>query len=346
MNRLWIGVALAGLGMAGCSKAPVPYEEVRPVRTMVVAASDGATPATYAGEVRARHEAPLGFRIAGQIVARRIDLGQHVAAGQVLLQIDPKDTALQTAASQSQFERARLDYERAKQLQAKGFVSQSNVDQAKAAFDAAQSEYRLAANQGGYTVLKAEHAGVVTALNAEVGQVVAAGQALVTIADDGEREAVVSVPESRVDELRKATNLKVSLWAVPGKQYQGRLREMAVDTDPASRTYAARVTLVDADDAVRLGMTASVLLPGATQNSGFSLPLTAIYDQDGHPKVWVVDTKANRVSARDVSLGEIRDDMVRVLTGLKTGEVVVTAGAHLLHANESVRLATSQLSRP
>lgn len=346
MKQWWLLVALAGLGVAGCSKASVPYEEVRPVRTVVVATSDGATPATYAGEVRARHEVPLGFRLAGQIIARDVDLGQHVAAGQVLLRLDPKDTALQTAASQSQFERARMDYERAKQLQAKGFVSQSNVDQAKTAFDAAQSEYRLAANQGGYTVLRAERAGVVTALSAEVGQVVAAGQPLITVAADGEREAVVSVPESRVDELRKASTLRVSLWAVPGKVYQGKLREMAMDTDPASRTYAARVTLVDADEAVRLGMTASVLLPGATEQTGFNLPLTAIYDQDGHPRVWVVDGKAERVTARAVTLGEVRDDTVRITAGLKAGDVVVTAGAHLLHPNEKVRLATSQLARP
>ncbi|MBV8466486.1 MAG: efflux RND transporter periplasmic adaptor subunit, partial [Burkholderiales bacterium] len=293
-----------------------------------------------------RREAPLGFRIGGQVTERYVELGQHVAAGQALFRLDGRDVALQTASAQSQLEKARLDYERSKQLKEKGFISQASVDQTKAAFDVTQAQYKLAANQDGYAVLKAEHAGVVTALNAEVGQVVGAGQPVATVAEDGEREVAVSVPESRVDELRRAGQLDVTIWANPGKHYQGKLRDLAVDTDPATRTYAARITIAEPDDAVRLGMTANVTLPTADGKQGYALPLTAIYDLDGQPKVWLVDGKSNRVSLHAVQIGAAHDESVLIDAGLKAGDIVVTAGAHLLHANELVRLAESQLTRP
>lgn len=339
---LLLAVATA---LAACGKTETRYEDVRPVRTVVVKPDGIATTASYSGEVRARREAQLGFRLAGQVVERYVELGQTVKAGQPLLRLDGRDVALQQASAKSQFDKARMDYERAQQLRGQGFVSQTNVDAAKVAFDAARSQYNLSSNQGGYTVLKAERAGVVTAINAEVGQVVAAGTPVVKIAEQGEREVVVSVPESRVEELRKAASLTVELWALPGKRYVGKLRELAPDTDPITRTYAARVSVVEADEAMRLGMTANVRLPGDESLSGFTLPLTAIYDRDGQPKVWVVDGKTSRVSARPVQLAGVRNDVVLVAGGLKAGETVVTAGAHLLHANQLVRLAESQLSR-
>ncbi|WP_374348308.1 efflux RND transporter periplasmic adaptor subunit [Chitinimonas sp.] len=329
---------ILAVALAACSKAPEQHEEIRSVRVQTVKAVDGALAANYSGEVRARRESPQGFRIAGQILERYVELGQQVKAGQPLLKIDPKDVALQEAAARSQFDKARMDLERAKTLQAKGFVSQSNVDQAKVAFDAMQAQYKLAGNQGSYTVLRAEHAGVVTALNAEVGQVVAAGAPVVKIAEDGEREVLVSVPESRIEELRHAKQLTVSLWAAPDKQYQGRLRELAPDTDPITRTYAARVTIVAPDQQVRLGMTAYVTLPGE-QGQAYSLPMSAIYDNSGKPQVWVVDGKTMQVALRPVSLAGARNGTVLIDKGLQAGEQVVTAGANLLHAGEKVRIA-------
>jgi RND family efflux transporter MFP subunit len=176
--------------------------------------------------------------------------------------------------------------------------------------------------------------------------VVAAGQPVATIAEDGEREVATSIPESRVDEIRHAATLDITLWAAPGKHYQGKLRDLAVDTDPATRTYAARVTIVAPDDAVRLGMTANVYLPGGADHQGLTLPLTAIYDTSGQPKVWVVDTKANRVHAVPVTLGGAQGESVLIASGLRGGETIVTAGAHVLHENQLVRLAESQLARP
>jgi len=340
-----VTAAMILAALAGCSRHESHYEEVRPVRTMSVQATTTNGVADYAGEIRARREAPLGFRIGGQITARYVELGQHVSAGQPLFRLDGRDVELQTAAARSQLDKARMDYERARQLKDKGFVSQSNVDQAKAAFDVADSQFKLSANQDGYALLKAEHAGVVTSLNAEAGQVVAAGQPVAVVAEDGDREVAISIPESRVNELRKAGNIGITLWAAPGKRYTGKLRELAVDTDPATRTYAARITIADADDEVRLGMTANVLLPSAGQQ-GIALPLTAIYDTNGRQRVWVVDKATNRVHAREVQLGEVHDNAAWIADGLKPGDVVVTAGAHLLHTNELVRLAESQLARP
>lgn len=337
-SKLFLPLALAA-ALAACGKAPEKYEEVRPVRIQTVAAVDGALTASYSGEVRARRESPQGFRIPGQIVARYVELGQHVKAGQVLLKIDPKDVALQEAAARSQFDKARMDFERAQTLHTKGFVSQSSVDQAKTAYDAMQAQYRLAGNQGAYTELRAEHDGVVTALAAEVGQVVAAGAPVVKVAEDGEREVLVSVPESRVEELRGAKQLSVTLWAAPDKRYTAKLRELAADTDPITRTYEARVTIVNPDDGVRLGMTANVLLPG-DQGTAFSLPMTAIYDNGGQTQVWVMDEKTQRVSLRPVTLAGARNGIVLVDKGLHAGEKVVTAGAHLLHANEKVSVAS------
>ncbi|HEY9101327.1 efflux RND transporter periplasmic adaptor subunit [Chitinimonas sp.] len=344
--KLALLAAVVATALAACSKEAPKHEDVRPVRTVVVQPASIATGASYSGEVKARRESQLGFRLAGQIIERYVEVGQAVKAGQALMKLDPRDVALQQASAKSQFDKARMDLERAKQLKAQGFVSQSNVDQAQVAFDAASSQYKLSSNQGGYTVLKAERAGLVTALNAEVGQVVAAGTPVVKVAEDGEREVVVSIPESRVEELRKAPTLKVSLWAAADKQFDAKLRELAPDTDPVTRTYAARITIIKPDDSVRLGMTANVLLPGVNAQQGYSLPLTAIYDQDGQPKVWVVNTQTQRVSARPVQLAGARNDVVLVAGGLKAGETVVTAGAHLLHANQAVRLAESQLSRP
>ncbi|MFC4159996.1 efflux RND transporter periplasmic adaptor subunit [Chitinimonas lacunae] len=325
--------------LAACSAKEQPYEEVRPVRTMVVKQGDGSPGATLSGEVRARREARLGFRLGGKVAERMVEVGDRVRPGQALLRLDAQDTSLQLSASRSQYQQTRQDYERAVQLKSQGFVSQAEVDRRRAALDAAEAQFKLAGNQGSYTVLKAERAGVVTAVEAEVGQVVGAGQVLVRVAEDGGREVVVSVPESRVEELRRADKLAVTLWAVPGKRYDARLREMAPDTDPQTRTYTARVSIDNPDEVLRLGMTATVQVPGRSDSRTIRLPLTAIYDRDGQTLVWLVDPKTQRVATRKVTLAGAQNDVVLVAEGLSGGETVVTAGVHLLHPNQQVRLA-------
>jgi len=349
-----LAAAAAGL-LAGCAKeAPVKHEDVRPVRTVVAGESSGTVGATYSGEIRARYESQLGFRAGGKVVARMVEVGSHVKRGQPLLQLDTAQESLQLAAAgaevdaaRSRVAQARVDVQRAETLLARQFASQAEADhqrlalqQAEAQLRAAQARQQFNANQRGYTTLVADRDGVVTALHAEAGQVVAAGQAVAVVAADGEREVLISIPESRVDELRKAKQLQVAVWAHPGKSWTGTLRELAPDTDSVTRTYSARIAIADPDPALlRLGMTASVLAPDVDGQRAIRLPLTAIVDSGAQRRVWVVDARTLRVAAREVKLGSAQNDSVLVTAGLKGGETVVTAGVHMLQPDQRVLLA-------
>jgi multidrug efflux system membrane fusion protein len=353
-----LAVALASL-LAGCAKEqPARHEEVRPVRTVVAGVSNGTVGASYSGEIRARYESQLGFRAGGKIVARLVEVGSHVKRGQPLMQIDPAQESLQLAAAgaevdaaRSRVDQAKVDVQRAETLLARQFASQAEADhqrlalqQAEAQLRAAQARQQLNANQRGYTTLMADRDGVVTALHAEAGQVVAAGQQVATVAADGEREVLISIPESRVDELRQARQLQVTVWAHPGKSWTGSLRELAPDTDSVTRTYSARIAISQSSEQpdpalLRLGMTASVLAPDVDGQRAIRLPLTAIVDTGATRKVWVVDAKSQRVAAREVKLGSAQNDTVLVTGGLAGGEMVVTAGVHMLQPDQRVQLA-------
>lgn len=341
---------LALLHACGQDEAPPP-EPLRPVRSVIAGASAGSVGATYAGSIQARYESRLGFQVSGRVVARLVEVGQPVRRGQVLMRLDPAQETLHVAAAAADVDAARsrvaqnrIDLQRTEQLLAKQFASPAEVDQQRLALAqsesqlrAAQAQQQLKVNQRGFTELRADRDGVVTALAAEAGQVVAPGQAVVTVAADGEREVVISVPESRVDELRRAKTLRVSVWANPDRAYHGTLRELAPDTDSVTRTYAARIAVTDADAALRLGMTASVLANDVEGTSAIRLPLTAVLHRGGQASVWVVDAQTGRVAARAVQLGAALDDSVIVSAGLAGGETVVTAGVHMLHAGQQVK---------
>jgi RND family efflux transporter MFP subunit len=342
-----IGIAL----LAGCAKPATPEESVRPVRVARVAAPAAAASAVYSGEVRARRELELGFQVAGRVQQRLVEVGQVVKAGTPLLRLDPSDAALNSNASRSQLESARsqfrqaqLDFQRYEALAAKAYVSRYEYERAKLSRDtaaesyrSAEANYRLAANQSDYTVLRAPVAGVITAIEVEAGQVVATGHLAVRIAQDGERELVVSVPEGRVDELRRAHSLEVELWAGEGKRYAARVRELAPDIDPVTRTYDARISILEADAAVRLGMTGKLELQLPQDGALRKLPLTAIYDGDGHTSVWLLDPATSRARQRRVELASAQRDGVLVRSGLRDGDLVLTAGVNLLHEGQKVR---------
>ncbi|KAB0603812.1 efflux RND transporter periplasmic adaptor subunit [Cupriavidus pauculus] len=351
-------IAAASL-LAACTEKPASEpSDVRPVRTVVVGRSNGTIGANYSGEIRARYESQLGFRTAGKIVARMVEVGSHVKRGQPLLQLDPTQEALQVAAAgadadaaRSRVAQARVDVKRTEQLLAQNFASQAELDQqrlvlsqAEAQLRSAQARQQLNANMRGFTTLVADRDGVVSAINAEAGQVVAAGQSIVTVAADGEREVSISVPESRVDELRKAQRLTITVWAHPEKSWNGKLRELAPDADSVTRTYSARISILDADaDAdpslLRLGMTASVMVPDTDGSAALRVPLTAVVDHERSRQVWVVDPKTSRVSAREVKLGAAQNDSVMVVSGLTAGETVVSAGVHMLQPGQQVKVA-------
>lgn len=355
MRIHWAAAPLAAvILLSACKRQETEvYEEVRPVRTIVAGRNTGSVGAVYSGEIVARYVSQLGFRTPGRVAARLVDVGSAVKRGQPLMRLDPEQEALHVVAAsadvdaaRSRVAQARIDLQRTEQLLARQFASRAELDQQKLALDQAEAQLRSAnaqrdvsANQRSYTVLTADRDGVVTAIGAETGQVVAAGQSVVTVAADGEREVAISIPESRVDELRQAKTLQVSVWAHPGRTWTGILRELAPGTDSVTRTYSARISVREADPAVlRMGLTASVFAPDVEGTSAIRLPLTAIVDQKGQRQVWVVDPKTSLVALRNVVLGSPQDDAVLVTGGLAGGETVVTAGVHMLQPGQRVKL--------
>ncbi|MDN3922932.1 efflux RND transporter periplasmic adaptor subunit [Roseateles violae] len=344
----------AALLLGACQRhEPKAFEEVRPVRTVVAGRSEGSVGVGYSGEIVARHESQLGFRTPGKVAVRLVDVGSVVRRGQPLMRLSPEQEALQLSAAgadvdaaKSRAAQARVDLQRTEALLSRQFASRAELDQHRLALEQAEAQLRAAAarrdataNQQGYTVLSADRDGVVTAIMAEAGQVVAAGQPVVTVAAEGEREVAISIPESRVDELRQARSVRVSVWAHPGRSWDGALRELAPASDNLTRTYSARIAIRNPDPSVlRLGMTASVQVPDAEGRSVIRLPLTAIVDKPGLRQVWVVDPKTSRVALRRVTLGTAQDDRVQVLGGLADGETVVSAGVHMLQAGQRVKL--------
>lgn len=345
--------ALTGTLLLGaCGDKQVQQAEIRPVKSQVVRLQLMASESSYSGEVRARYETRLAFRVGGKVTGRYVEVGQEVKAGQALARLDPQDLQLSVMAKRAQRDAAKADFDKAKadldryaHLLERKFISPAEFDQRRLAYEAARSRFEQAeaqlsfdANQAAYSSLVADHAGVVTSVDAEVGQVVAPGQSVVRVARLDEKDVLVNVPESRVEELRAVEHPKVVLWANPGKIYSGRLREIAPDADRLTRTYAAKVSIVDADDSVRLGMTANVLLGEVGRASGARLPLTALIQRGKQPQVWVVDPKTGKVHARPVKVGDYIDNDVMILAGLQDGARVVTAGASLLFEGQQVKV--------
>ncbi len=338
--------------LAACGQQAQPPEVIRPVRTLV--AGYGATDAAnvYPGEVKPRIESRLGFRVGGKLIDRRVDVGQTVKAGEVLARLDAQDLALAQTAARAQLDAARTDlalaeadFARYRDLYAQNFIGKAELDRRQATLDGArakheqaQANYRSQANQAGYAVLVADAPGVVTAVEAEVGQVVAAGTVVVRIARSAAKEVAFSVPEDRIDALRGARRAQVTLWALPGRTYDARVREIAAAADPATRTYAVRLALQQDDPEVRLGMTAVVHLDLAGAGEAMRLPLSALAEKDGKTFVWVVDEKTMTVNATPVVLAGPSGTEVVVAQGLTAGQRVVTAGANLLQPGQKVKL--------
>lgn len=347
LSALIVFAALAGCG----SDVAPPPADVRPVRAEQVAASGGAVAVRYAGEVRARYETPLAFRVGGRVTRRAVDVGAAVAAGQLIATLDPQDYALalqgaqaQLAAAAAEARLAQQELQRFTALRARNFIAEAELDRRRAAADAAQArvqqlraEVARQGNQQAYARLHAPHAGVVTDISLEPGQVVAAGQTVAQLARSGEVEVRIDVAENALETLRGAKSLTVRLWSTPDKAYAGRLRELSPAADPVSRTYSARVSVLAADAAVKLGMSATVEAAHAVE-PGLSVAQSALFQGNGRPQVWVVDAATGTVSPRNVRLGPLVGERATVLAGLNAGEWVVTAGVHKLAPGQKVRL--------
>lgn len=356
--RLALLVAL-GTALAACSEARTAAdpEVVRPVKVVEIGKTDDTRLLDYSGAVRARWEANLGFRVAGKIVERAIDVGDRVKQGDLLARIDAADYALAVttaeanlAAAEKQVETAGLTLKRAGQLQAKNVASQSALDeatlghqQAVAARDAAASSLQQARNQVSYAELRADGSGIVTAVGADSGQVVAVGTPVVTVAVDGDKEIQIAVPETEILNFKPGMAVEVGFWNDDSLKLQGKVREIAGSADPRSRTFSVRVSLPD-DARVLLGMTATVRAVIGTDRPLISIPLQALAEKDGRKIVWVADPESATVHARDVEVADFGPDGVRVAKGLNQHDLVVAAGTQFMEENLKVRLQQTGLS--
>jgi RND family efflux transporter MFP subunit len=351
MHGTRILALILAAALAACGDPAPPPEVVRPVKLTQVALGSAADTAVFAGEVKPRHEAELSFRIGGKLVARDVDVGARVSKGQALARLDPADVGLQAEAAQAhlgatetEFRFAQAEYERYQNLHREKFISASALDAKRSAFEASRAKHRqakaqlaVAQNQASYATLVAGEDGVVTAVNAEPGQVVVAGQPVVRVARESEREVAISVPEQRIGEVTAARELVVALWANPSRHFRGRVREVAPAVDPVTRTFAVRVSIVDADASVQWGMTASVGVVGASAGNVALVPMTAIYHQDGKAAVWRYDPATQKVSLAPVAIAQYREDGVLVTSGVGHGEWIVAAGVHKLVPGQVVR---------
>lgn len=339
------------VGLAACKKDEPTAEAPQPVRVMVVKSEASSRSASYVGVVRARYESDLGFRVAGKITERLVNVGDAVVAGQVLARVDVTDLQLAREANEAELAAARSNLQqavaaeaRAKDLLTRGHVAQALYDQRKAAQDEASGRLEraernvaLSRNQAEYANLSADQAGVVTLLPVEVGQVVAAGQLVVRLARDGEREAVVSIPESRLAELRNAES-QVELWASTKRRFAARLREVSPQADAATRTYQARFTILEADANVSLGMTATVMASASAAAETVRIPASALINDGRGPSVWVVDASGKRVLRRLVEVKTFGQQDVTIAGGLVEGERVVSLGVHVLDEGRPIRI--------
>ncbi len=356
-TKRWLlsGLLLPLTISAGCSDHHKPTSAVsRPVKVFRIEDQAVARASSFAGEVRARIETPLSFRVAGKLLERKVDVGDPVLKGQLLAILDGNDYHLavqglraQLASAQADSNFLRDDLARYRELLAQQVISPPEFERHETAYTAARertaalaAQLAQALNQLTYTELHADRDGVVTALAVEAGQVLVAGQAVVTLAQLDEKEIHFDVPEHRLAEIRRQQAVNVSLWSEDNRLIKARIREIASAADPASRTYRVKASLLEGLDAAQLGMTATVHI-AANNASGIVVPLSAVYtpqNQPDHPLVWLVDEQAATVKSVPVKLGETLAGERIAVDGVAAGQLLVSAGVQRLAEGQTVRL--------
>lgn len=352
------GVALAGGGFAAFSfhanaSRPAANSEpvIRPARVAEIAYKKQSQALLLAGTVVPRIESTLGFRVSGKIVQRSVDVGAVVKAGDVIAILDPADYKLAVdnaraalASAEADYARAKADHERYLNLRGSTAFVPQTLDQrqsiastALARVDQAKSQLASAENNLAYTVLHADSAGVVTAVQAEVGQVMAQGQGVIRLARTEELEILVGVPEHRLKVVREARDASFELWSDPGRRHAARLRELSPSADPVTRTYAARFSVIDPPEFIGLGMTATLGFERPDNTPVAEVPLSSIFQRGTQPAVWVVDRTSGTVELRPVKIARWRDDTAAISSGVKDGELIATAGVHKLETGQKVK---------
>lgn len=353
--KVLLVIALTAVLGACTQAAENKPEDVRTVRVLTVGVANGARRIEYAAEVRPRHEIRLGFRVGGKMTERLVEVGTRVKAGQLVARLDAADLSLaeqsaaaQVASLQAERDLAQADFQRYQELRARNFISQAEFERRSNAFttaesrlEAARAQHRQLANQVGYAALAADTAGVITAVEAEAGQVVAPGQTVARLARPGEKEVAFAVPEAQRELFERAVELEVALNARPGKTWRARLRELSPIADAATRTYTARATILGAGDEVELGMSARAALAVDGKVKRIEVPISALYARGDQPQVFVVGADST-VQPRAIRTGGVSGERIVVESGLNAGDVVVAAGAQLLRPGQKVRVLSEK----
>ncbi len=337
---------------ANASRTPMAAAPtLRPARVVEVQYRPHNHTLMLAGTVVPRIETVLGFRVAGKVISREVDVGAAVAPGQLIARIDPADYRLAVdnaraalASAEADYARAKADLERYQALRGSAAFMPQTLDQRQslasttlAHVDQAKSQLTTAEHNLAYTELRADAAGVITAVQAEVGQVLAQGQGMVKLARSEELEIQVGVPEHRLKTVRETSQITFELWSDTGHRYAAKLRELSPSADPLTRTYPARFTVIDQPSFIGLGMTASLTLAKPEPGVLAEVPLSAIFQQGTQPAVWVVDKATGAVELRPVVIARWRDETALILSGVKDGEIIATAGVHKLEPGQKVK---------
>ncbi|WOH83527.1 efflux RND transporter periplasmic adaptor subunit [Bradyrhizobium sp. BEA-2-5] len=353
--RLLTGASLAFavFALTGCNeKAAENADPGRPVLVATVHYEAETPERSFVGTIKPRIEADMGFRVAGKVAKRLVEVGQTVEVGQPLATLDEIDLKLQAeqavaeqTAATGVLAQAAAAEQRAKDLKAKGWTTDAQLDSSRAAADEARARLNraersveLTKNSLSYATLNADARGVVTATLIEPGQVVAAGQASIRVARFAEKEAVVAIPETLLARARSGV-ATVTLWS-DAKKYAAKLREIAPAADPATRTYLAKFSLPEADDKVALGMTATLTLSDKASERVAKLPLSALYSQGGDPSLYIVDDKGD-IALKPVKVKAYESNNVVISGGVDDGAKVVALGVQKLDPSQKVRVVSS-----
>ena len=341
---------LAGcLMLAACGGEAEKPEPVRPVLSTTVQTLDTLDLGRFAGTIQARYESTLGFRVGGRIARRWVDVGATVQPGDVLASLDPTDQRNQLRAAEGDLARveaqwinAQANARRQQQLYDRGVGAKAQLDIAQtdlkttgATLEQARATLQQARDQLGYAELRTDHAAVVTNWQAEAGQTVAAGQAVVTLARPDVKEAVIDLPTSLADELAKGVEFTVMAQLDNSIRTRAVVREIEPQADASTRTRRARLTLDETPDAFRLGTSISVTLSSAVTPRS-EIPASVLQEVDGKTRVWIVDTQQKVVNPRDVQVLQRAPDVVLLASGVQPGERVVTAGVNSLKPGQKV----------
>jgi membrane fusion protein, multidrug efflux system len=329
----------------------------RPVKVFQVGTTSAGSVTPYAGEVRARFETTLSFRVTGKILTRPVEIGDSVRKGQLLAKLDNSDFQLAVQTLKAQLKSAvadrnftKDDLTRYRELLDQKVISNPDFDRHQTAYTNAQervaaleAQLKQTVNQLDYTELSADREGVITALDVEKGQVVAAGQAVIKLAQTDEKEILFDIPEQRIAAIKNQQAAAVTLLSDNAHQFNAKIREISASADPTSRTYRAKATLLDGQQAAHLGMTATVWLTSDKADQ-IAVPLAAVFTSQAQPKqqqVWLIDEAAGTVKAVPVQLGSALPDELVSIEGLQPGQLIVSAGVQRLKEGQTVRLSES-----